>query len=295
MHVGVIPRYVTPNLTDPGWLREWAAAVESCGVESVWTVEHVAVPTVIESPYPYTTDGKIRFSADVPFPDPLDVLSFVAAVTERVRLGTAIVIVPVHHPIQLAKRCATLDKLSGGRFMLGVGVGWMREVFDALGVPFEDRGARAEEYVAAMRHLWMRVDRPFRGEHVSFPGLRVDPAPAQPGGPPVIIGGSSRVAARRAGRIGDGWYPAALRPEELAPRLEEMRDAARAAGREPDAIEITVRPAGASPLGSFDRDLVHGYQELGVHRVVIGSDEAEGATPEEVQALVERFRADVLA
>jgi probable F420-dependent oxidoreductase len=292
--VGIIPRYVAPNLTDPVWLREWSVAVEEAGVESVWSVEHVAVPAVIDSPYPYTTDGKIRFSAEVPFPDPLEVLSFVAAVTDRVRLGTAIVILPVHHPIQLAKRAATLDALSDGRFMLGVGVGWMREAFDALDVPFEDRGARAEEYVAAMRHLWARDDTPFHGDRVSFPALRVDPAPVQAGGPPVIIGGSSSVAARRAGRIGDGYYPAALQPELLEPRLEEMRDAARLSGRDPDRIEVTVRPAGASALGSLDRDVVRGYQALDVDRVVIGSDEADGSTPEDVVEFVDRFRNDVL-
>jgi probable F420-dependent oxidoreductase len=294
MRIGIIPRYVTPNLTDPGWLREWTAAVESAGVESVWTVEHVAVPAVIESEYPYTPDGKIRFSADVPFPDPLDSLAFVAGLTSLVRLGTAVVILPVHHPIQLAKRCATVDALSGGRLMLGVGVGWMREGFDALGVPFSKRGARAEEYVAVMRHLWSQDPEPFNGEFVSFEALRVDPAPVQAGGPPIIIGGSSRTAARRAGRIGDGYYPAAMKPAELEVLLSEVRDAATRARRDPDTIEITVRPAGATPLGSFDKELVRGYQELGVHRMVIGSDEADGARPEDVLALIDRVRNDVL-
>ena len=174
--------------------------------------------------------------------------------------------------------------------MLGVGVGWMREAFDALGVPFEARGRRAEEYVAAMRHLWARDDRPFEGELLQFPALRVDPAPVQPGGPPIIIGGSSHAAADRAGRIGDGYYPAALQPEPLRARLEEMRSAAVAAGRDADRIEVTVRPAGASSLGSFDRTLLEGYRDLGVHRVVIGSDEADGSSPKDVIALIERFR-----
>jgi probable F420-dependent oxidoreductase len=294
MHIGILPRYLAPNLTDARWLRAWAEAVEEAGVESIWCAEHVAVPATVVSPYPYTQDGTIHFTPEVPFPSALETLSFVAAVTSRVRLGVAVTVLAEHHPVEFAQRCATLDSLSSGRFLLGVGLGWMREEYEAMGVPFERRGERTDEYLAALRALWRDQVATFAGKFVSFAPLTVTPRPTRPEGPPIVIGGSSEAAARRAGRLGDGYYPAAIAPADLKERLGQMRQAAEAVGRDPDAIEVTTRPAGLSRRGSFDAELVAAYRDLGVARVVIGADEAEGNAPADSVAMIERFRRDIL-
>jgi probable F420-dependent oxidoreductase len=294
VHIGILPRHHSPNLTEPDWLRSWAQAVEEAGVESIWCAEHVVVPAAVNSPYPYTKDGKIRFTSDVPFPSALETLSFVAAVTSRVRLGVAVTVLAEHQPVEFAQRCATLDALSSGRFMLGVGLGWMREEYEALGASFERRGPRTEEYLQALRVIWRNEVATFSGEFISFAPLTVTPRPTSPNGPPIVIGGSSEFAARRAGRVGDGYYPAAITPDDLKVRLAQMRQSALSADRDPDAIEVTTRPAGLSPKGSFDVDLVAAYQRLGVVRVVIGADEASGGSPEDSVALIQRFRAEIL-
>ena len=149
---------------------------EAAGFESVWGGEHVILPTTIESPYPYTADGKIPAQPDTPIPDPLIWLAYVAAAAPTLRLGTCILIVPQRNPLVLAKELATLDRLSGGRVELGLGVGWMREEFDALGVPWDHRGARNDEYIAAMRALWAGPHAEFHGEFVDFPPVTCSPA-----------------------------------------------------------------------------------------------------------------------
>ena len=174
-----------------------ARAAEEAGFSTLWAPEHVVVPVEYRSAYGFSSDGKIQ-TADRDFPDPLIWLSFVAAVTSTIRLGTGILILPQHNPVILAKRTATLDKLSGGRFILGVGVGWFREEFEAVGVPFGDRGSRADEQIAVMRKIWGNDVAGFEGEHYSFAPLKSFPKPAR-GYVPVCVGGDSKIAARRAG------------------------------------------------------------------------------------------------
>ena len=171
------------------------AALEICrraevaGFESLWGGEHVVLPTTIDSPYPYTADGKIPAQPDTPIPDPLIWLAFAAAAAPTMRLGTCILIVPQRNPLILAKELATLDQLSGGRVELGLGVGWMREEFDALGVPWERRGARNDEYVAAMRALWAGPHAEFHGEFVDFAPVTCSPRPVQ-ASIPILVGGT---------------------------------------------------------------------------------------------------------
>src|SRR4029450_9747373 len=178
---------------------------------------------------------------DFPIPDPLVWLSFIASATRTLKLGTAILIPPQRNPVVTAKAVASLDHLAGGgRVLLGIGVGWLAEEFSALGVPFDDRGPRADEYVAAMRALWSQERASFHGRFVSFQGVFCRPLP--PGRRiPIIVGGDTRAAARRAGRLGDGYFPARPASAEL---LDEMRRAAEAAGRGPSTIELTL---GAPP------------------------------------------------
>ena len=170
---------------------------ESAGFESLWGGEHVIMPSVIESSYPYTKDGKIPAQPDTPIPDPLIWLAFAAAAAPTMRLGTCILIVPQRNPLILAKELATLDQLSGGKVELGLGVGWLEEEFDALGVPWARRGARNDEYIEAMRTLWSGPEVEFHGEFVDFGKVTCSPRPVQPT-IPILVGGDSDVAIRRA-------------------------------------------------------------------------------------------------
>jgi len=217
---------------------ELAQAAEAAGFDSIWTVEHVVVPHQYQSRYPYSPTGRMGAGLeDFPIPDPLIWLAYVASATRMIKLGTAILILPQRNPVVTAKAVATLDHLAGGRrVLLGIGVGWLAEEFATLGVPFEDRGPRTDEYVAAMRVLWTEERASFHGRFVSFEQVFCRPRPAE-GRIPIIVGGDTRAAARRAGRLGDGYFPARGAPAEL---FDEMRRAAEGAGRNPADIELTV-------------------------------------------------------
>ena len=246
----------------PSHARELARLAEANGFESLWTVEHVAVPRDYASTYPYARDGKMPGGEDTDIPDPLIWLTYVAAVTEKIRLCTGILILPQRNPVVLAKAVASLDLLSEGRVELGVGVGWLAEEFAAIGVPFEDRGARTDDYIEALRAIWSEGDASYSGQFASFERLVSKPAPAQPGGPPIVVGGHSDAAARRAGRLGDGFFPGARGREELAHLIEVMRATASEAGRDPNSIEIT---AGGRP----NLDTVKAWADMGVSRFLI--------------------------
>jgi probable F420-dependent oxidoreductase len=236
-----------------------AKAAEDAGIESLWTVEHVVVPAGYESPYPYSASGRMPGDETAPIPDPLAWLAYMAAITTTVRLATGILILPQRNPVILAKECATIDVLSKGRLELGIGIGWLAEEFDAIGVPFEERVERTEEYVEALRALWSQ-DETFAGNYSSFTNARSYPKPVQDGGIPIVVGGHTKASARRAGRIGDGYFPA--RANNIGELVEEVRRAAKDAGRDADAIEIT---AGGLP----DVDFAKGLADLGVSRIVL--------------------------
>jgi probable F420-dependent oxidoreductase len=234
---------------------------EELGFESLWTVEHVVVPSGYQSEYPYSPNGRMPGGEDIGLPDPLIWLSYVAGVTTRIRLATGILILPQRNPLILAKELATLDSLSRGRVELGIGVGWLREEFDALGVPFEKRGARTDEYVDVLRRVWREPETSYDGVFTKFPPVKSNPKPAQAGGIPIVVGGHTEASARRAGRLGDGYFPG-RGESELPGLLDVMRAAARDAGRDPDTIEVT---SGGLP----DLDGVQRLAGLGVSRVVI--------------------------
>ena len=248
----------------PG-VADMARSAEAAGFESVWTVEHVIYPDGYESTYPYDPSGKMMAAPDSPIPDPLIWLAFVAAATETLRLATGILILPQRNPVVLAKEVATLDSLSGGRVDLGIGVGWLREEFDALGVPFERRGARTEEYIGAMRALWSTDNAEFHGEFAEFSRASVNPKPTN-ATVPVHIGGHSRTAAERAGRIGDGFFPGKGNIVEL---VDVMRQSAATAGRDPLGVEVTF--GNAAVLGSDPVGAVEELAAAGVDRVIVPS------------------------
>ena len=201
---------------DPNHAIRLARAAEAAGFESIWTVDHVVVPAGYQSKYPYDPSGRLPSGEATAFPDPLIWLAYVAAVTSTLRLATGILIVPQRNPLVLAKELATLDQLSGGRMILGAGIGWLQEEFDALGIPFAGRGRRTEEAIGAMRALWSQDQASFEGSTANFSDCFLRPQP--PGGTiPVHVGGHSEAAARRAGRIGDGFFPFGVNPDELPP------------------------------------------------------------------------------
>ncbi|MGB8860970.1 MAG: LLM class F420-dependent oxidoreductase [Ilumatobacteraceae bacterium] len=226
--------------TDPASALEIARVAETVGFESVWGGEHVVMPSTISSPYPYTSDGKIPANPETPIPDPLIWLAYVSAAAPTLRLGTCILILPQRNPLVLAKELATLDHLSGGRVELGIGVGWMKEEFDALGVPWDRRGTRTDEYLAAMRTVWSGSHVEFHGEFVDFEPLTATPRPPQGANIPILVGGDTPVAIRRAARVADGYFPGELKAERLGELITEVRQACTDIDRDPDSVEINA-------------------------------------------------------
>jgi probable F420-dependent oxidoreductase len=218
-----------------------ALAAEQAGFATLWAGEHVVMVDESASSYPYAEDGKIAVPAAADWLDPLIGLSFAAAATTTIGLATGVLLLPEHNPVLIAKQAASLDKLSGGRLTLGVGIGWSREEFNALGVPFAGRGARIAEYVEAMRTLWRDDVASFHGEFVSFDNIRVNPKPVRNRHLPVVLGGNSDSALRRAATWGDGWYGFNLADaEEVAQCVSTVRRMCREAARDPGDLRLAV-------------------------------------------------------
>ncbi len=253
------------TFAEPEGMVELATAAEAAGFESLWTVEHVIYPDNYESTYPYDKTGKMPAEASTSMPDPLIWLAMVGAHTSKIRLATGILILPERNPLVLAKQVATLDMLTGGRFDLGIGVGWLHEEFDALGIPWERRGQRTDEYVDIIRTLWSGDSVSFEGEFHNFSGISSNPKPAN-GTVPIVIGGHSPAAARRAGRLGDGFFPAGGNIIEL---VDIVRQTAADAGRDPAAIEITF--PGDALLGSDPVAAAEEMRAAGVDRLIVPS------------------------
>jgi probable F420-dependent oxidoreductase len=259
MKLGLLYANIGPGV-DPEGAVAIATRAEEVGFESLWTVEHVVVPGGYVSRYPYDPSGRMPGGEDAPIPDPLVWLAYVAARTGRIVLGTGMLILPQRSPVVLAKEAATLSVLCRGRLVLGVGLGWLREEFEAIGVPFAERGRRTDEWITAMRALWSEDQPSFHGEHVHFEDARLWPKPTGRS-IPIVIGGHSEAAARRAGRIGDGFFPGTSGPDQLAPLLNVMRRSAEQASRDPDTIEVTAG-------GSLDPATLQRFATLGVSRIV---------------------------
>jgi len=226
--------------TDPESALEICRVSEEAGFESVWGGEQVIFPDSIDSAYPYTPDGKVPATPDTYIPDPLIWLAYVAAAAPTLRLGTCILILPQRNPLVLAKELATLDQLTNGRVELGIGVGWMREEFDALGIPWEKRGARTDEYVAALRTVWGGAHVEFHGEFVDFEPLTCTPRPAQGADIPILVGGDTPAAIRRAAKLADGYFPGEGDPERLAELIAKVRAECENYDRDPNSIEINA-------------------------------------------------------
>jgi probable F420-dependent oxidoreductase len=224
------------RLSEPEFLIQAGQLAEQLGFDSLWLADHVVVPSGYASVYPYNAGGRVPVEH---FPEPLISLALLAGLTERIELGTAVLVLPQRNPVVLAKQVATLDALARGRVRLGVGVGWLREEFEALDAEFDNRGARTDEYIDAMRSLWTQDAPRYDGKYVRLDGtFKLVPRPARAEGAAVIIGGHSPAAARRAARRGDGFFPFTVDPEALVSLYEAMRKEAANIGRSTDLIEL---------------------------------------------------------
>ncbi|MBV9092162.1 MAG: LLM class F420-dependent oxidoreductase [Mycobacteriaceae bacterium] len=266
MKYSVIAPVAAGVTADPDWMVPFARHVEACGFESIVAVEHTVLTTRYDSVYPYDASGRVELAADCPVPDPLDLLAFVAGHTDTLGLATGVLVLPNHHPVVLAKRVATVDALSGGRLRLCVGVGWLKEEIEACGAAFATRGRRADEQIAVMRALWAdNGGVSHHGEFFRFDNATCYPKPAQGPGLPVHVGGHSRAAARRAGRLGDGFQPLGVAGARLQSLLGDMRDAASQAGRDPSVLELTL----GHLVTKIDAERAARLAEMGAERIVL--------------------------
>ncbi|OBK36517.1 LLM class F420-dependent oxidoreductase [Mycobacterium sp. 1245111.1] len=267
MKFGVVAPVAAGVTADPHWIAAFAQHLEACGFESIVAVEHTVLATRYDSVYPYDSSGRVELTPDCPVPDPLDLLSFLAGHTQRLGLATGVLVLPNHHPVVLAKRAATLDALSGGRLRLCVGVGWLREEIEACGTEFASRGRRADEQLAVLRALWaLQPDGvTHRGEFFQFDNVVCSPKPIAGQHLPVHIGGHSKAAARRAGRLGDGFQPLGVAGAQLETLLALMRDEAVAAGRDVADIELTL----GHSVTKIDAERAERLAAQGADRIVL--------------------------
>jgi probable F420-dependent oxidoreductase len=258
MNIGIsvpLPAY----LVDVGFM---ARRAEALGFESFWCAEHPFVPVQSSSRYPGSADGVIPESYSH-FIDPFVALARASGTTQRIKLATGIVLVPERHPLLLAKEVSTLDLFSGGRFLFGIGAGWLREETEIMGGDFDHRWTQVRESVLAMKELWTRPEAEFHGRYYNFPPVRSYPKPAQRPHPPVLLGGSAKNVLERVVAWGDGWLPNRVTPERLREARTTLDRLAREAGRDPAALTISVygQPA--------DRDLIRRLHDAGATRVVV--------------------------
>lgn len=250
--------------TNPEWVRAVASNAERLGFASIWAPEHVVLLDQYASKYPYSA-GEFPMPVETPFGDPFTTLAYAAACTNTIKLGTGICLVPEHNPLVLAKTVATADRLSGGRFILGAGIGWLEEEFQAIGVSWERRAQRTREYIEAMRKLWTEDPSSYSGEFVKFSMARSFPKPASPKGVPVWFGGETGPALRRVAEYGDGWLGFNLSAEQAAVKIRRIEELLEANGRKRSDVYLAVSPY-TNPIKPDD---LKRYRDAGVEEVVL--------------------------
>jgi probable F420-dependent oxidoreductase len=288
MKIGVMPPMGTPVATG-AYIRRVAAAAEDLGFHSLWVPEHVVLFDEYRSRYPYSADGRLAVGPGRGIIDPFLALTAAAAATERIRLGTGICLVPQRNPVYTAKAVASLDWLSGGRFDFGVGIGWLREEFEALAVPWARRAQRTMEYLELMRRLWEDEVAEYHGELYDMGPVRQDPKPVQRPHPPIHFGGESDAALRRVARAGQGWYGFSLDPEGTAERIGHLTSLLEEHGRTRAAVEVSICPGRGA--GAPGRELVEAYAAAGADQVIFitggrDADDAAGRLEELARAVL---------
>jgi probable F420-dependent oxidoreductase len=252
-----------------------AARLEAAGFESLWVSDHIVLPASIESHYPFAADGRATWPSTTPYVDALIALALMAAATERAALGTAVLVLPLRHPVVFAKQAASIDVASGGRLRLGVGAGWLREEFEALNVPFEDRGRRLVEWMEIARDCWTGTPAARSSERYTLPeGVLCLPTPTRP--IPFLMGGHSPTALRRAGRLAAGWLAqqslSELDPDALATGADAMRAAAEEAGRDPDDTRVVLRLVDSAGRAGEIAAALPALASAGVDEIVVNVD-----------------------
>ncbi|MFA4084488.1 LLM class F420-dependent oxidoreductase [Mycobacteroides salmoniphilum] len=268
MKIGVVAPVELGITAEPDKILEFARAAERLGFSEISVVEHAVVIGNTQSTYPYSPTGQSHLPDDVDIPDPLELLSFIAGATTTLGLSTGVLVLPDHHPVVLAKRLATLDRLSRGRLRICLGVGWMREEIEACGGDFDRRGRATDEAIAVMRELWS-TDGPaaYDGEFYRFRDAYSYPKPTQPQGVPLYVGGHSKAAARRAGRLGNGFQPLGLVGEDLSAAVGVMRAAAADMGRDPAEIDLVL----GHGLHRVDKAALGQAQQTGAGRMLLSA------------------------
>jgi probable F420-dependent oxidoreductase len=269
---------VTPDI-----LKRIAVRAEQVGFAELYLGEHVVLFDKQQDAYPSSDDGEAFFPTDTPLPDPLHTHAFIAACTERIRLATGVVLLPQRNPVYTAKHVATLDWLSGGRFDFGIGIGWSTQEYEACDVPWSDRGARCEEYVAVMRSLWTQSTSSFKGRFYSLESCRQYPKPVQTPHPPLWFGGWSDAALSRVVRLGNGWYGFDLTAEQVADCVLRLRELAKAADRPLSEIKIAC---GGYSIQPTDRAALDAYAAAGVEQFVFSLTEYE---PDKMLAQLDQY------
>src|SRR5271166_331930 len=248
-------------------LKALAEGAERRGFSTLWVPEHVVLLDKYASRYPYSESGELPGRTDGSILDPFITLTAMGAVTSKIRLATGICLVPEHNPLVLAKVVASLDWLTGGRVVLGAGIGWLAEEFEAIGIPWERRAARTRECIEAMRRLWCDPVSSYRGEFVRFEGVRSNPKPVRSTGVPVVFGGESGPALKRTAAYGDGWFGFNLTPDEAGAKIRKIEELLHANGRKRSDVELIVSPY----LRPATSDDLKRYRDAGVDEVVITS------------------------
>ncbi len=266
---------------DPAFMAKKA---EDLGFESIWYAEHPAVPVHSDSPFP-ATGGEIPWTYSH-FTDPYIALARASGVTTKIKLGTGITLVPERNPLLLAKEIATLDRYSGGRFLFGIGTGWLKEETEMMGGDFEHRWTQTREAIEVMKELWTKEEAEYHGRYFDFPLVRSYPKPAQKPYPPIILGGMAKNVLRRVVTHADGWLPNRVTPTEVEESRKKLDAMAAEAGRDPKSITISVY--GQLP----ERDIVHSLLNAGADRVVVRPEHVE--TEKEMGEQLERMAEAVL-
>jgi probable F420-dependent oxidoreductase len=299
----------TIGMDDPAAVRLVAEQAESAGLDSVWAADHIVLPTGETSPYPYSEGGEFLIPAGMPFMDQFTTLSYVAGFTKRLKLGTAVNLLPLRHPLTVAKIVSTLDVLSGGRTILGVAAGWLEEEFTALGVNFNDRGALLNEGLEVLQQAWTQPEANYHGQHYQVEGVASYPQPVQKPHPPIWVGGHTRPVMRRAAKYGSMWMPPLFKttPERMAEDQKHVRAMAEEEGRGPDAVGLALRvlvdlraepdASGAekrSALVGSSKDVVEalkGYVHIGVGHFIFLP---QARTLADVQETVDQLAQEVI-
>ena len=249
----------------PEAIVAFAQRAEALGFDSLWMTDHIALPVDVRTRYPYRADGKFFWPPETPYLDTVLTLAWAAAATERIQVGTSVLIAGWHHPVNTAKALATLDVLNGGRTICGIGTGWMREQFEILGAPFESRGARTTEYIRLLKHLWSADEIDFQGEHFSFSGFKLYPKPARQPSIPIWCGGKSEGVLRRVAAVADGWHPLYITPDELETKLGRLEGYLAEHGRTLGELTLSARPVDQATL---DAATIDRYAGLGVELLI---------------------------